>query len=87
MKKDEILEEERSARRWFLAAGVAFASLFILAGPYYLASGWIYEMFGADVGLAYFIGGYIAGGLVGLAGTVCLIAAAILHISSESRPG
>jgi hypothetical protein len=87
MKSAERLEEERSARRWLLAGGIAFASLVLLAGPYYLAAGWVHGAFGPDIGFAYFIGGYAAGGIIALAGTICLFAGAILHISSESRRG
>ena len=87
MDKAARKEEKRSAVRWILAAALLLGVPIILSAPFFLLGSRIYGLVGPDTAMTIYYVGVLGGMLAMLAGTVCLVTAAIIYISAESRPG
>lgn len=86
MYKAARKEEQRSAGRWFLAAALLLGVPLVLSGPFLLFGSWIYDLAGPDIAMIVYYAGILSSAGAMLAGAVCLIAAAVIHISAETRP-
>ncbi len=91
MDRTEELSEQKSSGRWLLAGCLLLLSIPLLGGPLLLLSTDIHVLveglLGPDSGSIMIIGAMLLALAVFGAAVWCLIVAAVLYVSSESRRG